>query len=347
MVGSATADAFDLPDLVAASSSFTPCFNSHYARAMADCRAWLVSREALGAQTEAILVNADMERLCAMCYPSAPYDRFRAVCDFVCILVVVDEVCDTQSGVEAYTTGQSFLNALREPNWDDGSKLARITREFRASLGNWIDTDGGKRFINVCESYIACVVEEANLRERGEVLSVEAYENLRRENSAVRPCASIMEFSLGISLPNHVFANEHFMAVYWSVIDMVCWANDVYSYAVEYQYGLEGNNVVTVLMSERNIDLQAASDHVGEYYESLVKKHWAAREVLRGQTFGSAELDSQVQLYVEELAHWTIGNIMWSFEIRRYFGDEAKKVKESRRVVVKAKEQRDMITELV
>ncbi|KZV94475.1 terpenoid synthase [Exidia glandulosa HHB12029] len=330
-------NAFRLPDLFSLSSSFTPGFNPHYARAVTECRAWLVSRNVLGAQTEVILVNGDMERLCAYSYPNAPYEQFRAISEFVCLLIVVDEVCDEKNDADAFKTGQSFLNALRDPMCDDDSALAQATREFREHMCSWLATDGWNRFVRVCESYIACVVEEASLRERGEVLSVKAYESVRRENSAVRPCAALMEFALGISLPDHVFANEHFMTVYWTMVDMVCWANDIYSYAVEYQKGLDGNNVLTVLMSDKSLELQAASDYAGEHYKTLVRRHWAAREALAQQTFGSPEVDAQVALVVEEMANWAIGNAVWSFETRRYLGDDGPQVKESLRVVLKTR----------
>jgi hypothetical protein len=45
------------------------------------------------------------------------------------LLFVVDEVSDDQNGMDARTTGRIFVNAMKYPKWDDGSKLARITKE--------------------------------------------------------------------------------------------------------------------------------------------------------------------------------------------------------------------------
>ena len=66
---------------------------------------------------------------------------------------------------------------------------------------------------------------EAELRERGEVIDMKAFEALRRENSAIRLCFGLFEFVLGVDLPDFVFANEAFMDIYWAAADMVCWAN--------------------------------------------------------------------------------------------------------------------------
>lgn len=66
---------------------------------------------------------------------------------------------------------------------------------------------------------------EAELRERDEVLSMAAFEPLRRDNSGVCVCFSLFEFALGIDLPDSVFEDKVFMEVYWAAVDMVCWSN--------------------------------------------------------------------------------------------------------------------------
>ncbi|KZV94482.1 terpenoid synthase [Exidia glandulosa HHB12029] len=333
MVGAS--EYFYVPDLLPVSSGFTLGLNPHYAQASAESRAWLTSHNALSSRTLAIFTKANMEQLVARCYPSAPYYEFRTVCDFVCLLVVIDEMSDEQNGADAHKTGESFLGVLRDPKWDNGTPLAALTREFRARLGDWVDTDAGKRFVRHCENYMNGTIREAGLRERGEILPTAEYQDLRRENSAVRPCVALMEYSLGLNLPDAVHDNEHFGILYWNVIDMVCWANDVYSFAIEHENGLAGNNVVTVLMHDEGINLQTASNRVGEHYKYLVDTYWTAREALSKHTFGDQKLDDQVQSYVREMANWPIGNIVWSFETRRYFGDQKEQVKATRRVNLK------------
>lgn len=46
------------------------------------------------------------------------------------LLFVVDEVSDEQNGLDARATGQIFLKAMKYANWDDGSILAKITKEL-------------------------------------------------------------------------------------------------------------------------------------------------------------------------------------------------------------------------
>ena len=69
------------------------------------------------------------------------------------------------------------------------------------------------------------MAREAELREAGIVLDPLSFRDLRRENSAIRLCFGLFEYTLGIDLPDEVFEDERFRALYWYAADMVCWAN--------------------------------------------------------------------------------------------------------------------------
>jgi hypothetical protein len=82
-----------------------------------------------------------------------------------------------------------------------------------------------RRFLKHCEDYIEAVSKEAEYRERDEVLDMERYEALRRENSAVRLCFMLAMYSLDIDIPDEVFEDPAFKTIYFSAVDLVCWAN--------------------------------------------------------------------------------------------------------------------------
>jgi hypothetical protein len=192
------------------------------------------------------------------------------------------------------------------------------------------------------------VAREAEYRERGEVLDMESFKHLRRENSAIRLCFGLFEYSLGIDLPDEVFENPIFERLYWAAADMVCWANvclfsitqschlievfqDVYSYNMEQAKGHTGNNIVTVLMKARGCDLQTASDLIGAHYAELMGHYLADRERL--PSFG-LQIDADVRLYIRAMENWPIGNLEWSFETNRYFGPMHDEVRRTRLVVL-------------
>ena len=194
---------------------------------------------------------------------------------------------------------------------------------------------------------------EAEYRERGEILDMESFKHLRRENSAIRLCFGLFEYSLGIDLPDEVFQHPIFERLYWAAADMVCWANvclslsslphycshltevlafqDVYSYNMEQAKGHTGNNIVTVLMKAQGCDLQTASDLIGAHYAELMEGYLADRERL--PSFGP-QIDDDVRLYLRAMENWPIGNLKWSFETNRYFGPLHDEIRHTRLVVL-------------
>ena len=122
-----------LPDLL----SICPIEGStspHYEAAAAESRAWVNGFNMFHGEKLTFFLTGSNELLVSHTYPYAGYEQFRTACDFVNLLFVVDEVSDDQNGKDARQTGMVFLNVMRDPAWDDGSKLAQMTRECASSI---------------------------------------------------------------------------------------------------------------------------------------------------------------------------------------------------------------------
>lgn len=128
MPSSASPRRFILPDLLSL-CPFESSTNPHYARGSAESRAWIDSYDIFTDKKRAFFIQGCNELLVSYVYPYAGYEQFRTCCDFVNLLFVIDEVSDEQSGADARRTGGIFLNVMRDPSWDDGSKMAKMTRE--------------------------------------------------------------------------------------------------------------------------------------------------------------------------------------------------------------------------
>lgn len=249
-----------LPDLLAI-CQLKGSTNPHFREAAAESSAWINSYNVFTDRKRAYFVQGCNELLVSHTYPYAGYEQFRTCCDFVrrfqiCgntirfeslslqvnLLFVVDEVSDDQNGQDARATGETFLAVMRDPEFNDGSILAQITKEyallslpcrqwlmhlfrFRSRYMRLAGPRSARRFLQHCEDYINAVAREAELRERGEVLDMGPFTSLRRENSAVRLCFSLIEYAAGIDLPDDVYDDVTFMEAYWAAIDLVCWAN--------------------------------------------------------------------------------------------------------------------------
>jgi hypothetical protein len=96
---------------------------------------------------------------------------------------------------------------------------------FRERLMKNIKPRTWCRFVDQCERYIESVINEVSLRATKEVLPLAAYIGLRREDSAVMMSLTILEYSLGLELPDELFEDETFLKVYLAAVDMVCLSN--------------------------------------------------------------------------------------------------------------------------
>ena len=145
-----------------------------------------------------------------------------------------------------------------------------------------------RRFIQETERYLTAVTQEAQLREKRTILDLASYNVLRRQNSGAPYSFELFGYLFGVDLPDEVYNHPVMREMYFAAVDMICWANvrtgaselydayrlpqDVYSYKVEVQGGLEGNNVLSVLRKELDITLQDAVDYAGAHFKDLVER---------------------------------------------------------------------------
>jgi hypothetical protein len=85
--------------------------------------------------------------------------------------------------------------------------------------------------------------------------------------------------------------------------------------------------MVVVVMNEKDIDLQSAVDFVGDLCKKTIDCFIEDKSNI--PSWG-AKIDRDVAVYVDGLANWIFGGLIWSFESERYFAKEGLEVKASR-----------------
>lgn len=93
--------------------------------------------------------------------------------------------------------------------------------------------------------------------------------------------------------------------------------------------------MMTILMEDKGISLQEASDYIGEEFKRILNQLIEDIEAL--PSFGPT-VDDAVQKYIYSIKHWVIGNLIWSFESQRYFGTEHLEIKRTLVVNVRPRE---------
>ncbi|KAK7059626.1 terpene cyclase [Favolaschia claudopus] len=304
--------------------------NSNFSKARAASREWIgqYSDIVCGPKMRAFMNHCNFELSNSYCFPYAAEAGLRATMDLTNILWLYDEFTDSVSGAEATAAATIVTRALREPDFDDGSWIARMMTSFKQ---NHIDRAGpnvARRFIDNFCSYVTLVGTEAVLRERKEVLDISRYVAFRRETSAVRTCFDLVEYCVGLDLPQHVHEDPVFISGYNAAMDLVFWTNDLFSYNMEQSKGHGGANVVTVIMKSKGVDLQTAVDFLSGYCEALTTQLQESRRILASRS--DVVYSRDAVRVIDAFGDWVRGNDEWSFATERYFGKENHTVKKTR-----------------
>jgi len=309
--------------------------NPHYAKIRAESRAWInqYGQAICGPDMRAFMDNCNFELVNAFCYPYADEARLRAAMDLTNLLWLYDEFSDRETGAGAVKSAGIVARALREPHFDDGTWICRMIKDFHQRHISKAGPHSARRFIDNMCSYVETVGKEAELREKNEVLDIPGYVALRRETGAVRPCFDLVEYCLGLDLPAYVHDDPVFNSGYNAAMDLVSWANDLFSYNIEQAKGQSDANIITVIMKSKGVGIQTAADFLGGYCEALTSQVLEAKRVLSSRSDPIYSKDA-VRI-MDAFGDWVRGNDQWHFVTERYFGKENKTVKETRIVEIK------------
>ncbi|KXN91260.1 Alpha-muurolene synthase [Leucoagaricus sp. SymC.cos] len=105
---------------------------------------------------------------------------------------------------------------------------------------------------------------------------------------------AMVEYALDIKLPDYVFEHPILVAMSEATTDIMTWPNDMYSFNKEQADG-DYQNLVCIIMEERNLELQGAMDKITEM------------------------MKERVDTYLTGLENYVQGTIVWYCMSPRYF----------------------------
>ncbi|KAL5518435.1 hypothetical protein ACEPAH_117 [Sanghuangporus vaninii] len=307
-----------LPDL----ESLTPfnwagC-NPLYSPSKRESTEWMLSHGIFPDRRSDWLLATHPELLGAYVYPYADANGLRIATDVLTILFALDEVTDAQEEQEALATRNTFVKALTGMSIDDTSPIAVFARDYMKRLSG-VSTELLERLVSHFTAYMDATAREASHRTDGKIPTLEDHIRLRRDNGGVLPAFDVIEVALGITLPPEVFNDRDLQSMVLAANDMICYANDIFSYAKEYADGLDGCNTITILMHERGLSHQDAIDEVGKLYRRCADMFLTCKAAMR--SFGP-EVDEVVSGYVYGIEQWIAGHNAWNLETRRFFTEQ-------------------------
>ncbi|TBU21706.1 terpenoid synthase [Dichomitus squalens] len=311
------------PDLI------SPCpyplrVNPHCQLASTESKRWLLQGCRLKKKKRAAFHGLRGGLLTAMCYPLADYEQLRVCCDFINYLFHLDNICDEMDDRRTVSTSSEIIGALRDPRgFRASSAVGRLTQSFWRRLTTTGSQGAQRRFIETFELFFRAVTQQAKDRASGNIPDLESYIAMRRDTSGCKPCWALIEYANNLDLPDWVMEHPVVLGLGEAANDLVTWSNDIFSYNVEQANG-DTHNMIVIVQHHEKLELQEAIDYVGDLCLGCIDRFDALRKAL--PSWGP-EIDEQLNVYIDGLSDWMIGNLVWSFETERYFGKEGPQVR--------------------
>ncbi|CAL1697047.1 unnamed protein product [Somion occarium] len=200
---------------------------------------------------------------------------------------------------------------LPAPKFKYAAMLHDIWRRFRSTAS----PGACNRFKKAVESWMNSQVEQAGNRAFSTVPSSEEFIILRRRTIGGEIVEAMVEYSLDIVVPEHVWDHPILVGLSKAAIDIMTWPNDLCSFNKE-QSDNDFQNLVFCVMLERDVGLQHAVDIVTEMLADRVKEYVKLKAQL--PSFGE-EVDSELRRYFIALEHYVQGTVVWYYDSPRYF----------------------------
>ncbi|KAK3331203.1 terpenoid synthase [Apodospora peruviana] len=291
-------------------------------------RQWFKSFDFLNAKSTKAFDRCDFAKLAMLSYRFSDLAQCQLGSDLMTLLYAFDEYTDWEDEHSTRGIADLFMDGLRNPDKprpEGECVLGEMARQFW-SAGRKIATPMAERhFIETMQQWVDNVVDEARDHDHSQIRTIDEYWTIRRHTSACLPTLASLE--LEFDFPEDVYRHPLLERLRDLSMFSIVGGNDLYSYNVERAKGHELHNLLTLVMHEKNLNLQSAVDWIGEWHDEIVAEFMECKANL--PSWG-VEIDTQVRRYVDGMMFWVRGADDWSFEGPRYFGSKGLEVQKTR-----------------
>ncbi|KAG6334599.1 hypothetical protein ID866_4493 [Astraeus odoratus] len=269
---------------------------------------------------------AKLTALVAGYHPDADLDRFRVFTDYIHWAVLVDDWLDYYHQGDARALRECCMRAFRDPDFVTEDRSALMIKSF---FGRFLQTSGPgctKRFVEGMDLFFIATEREAEYRDKRCIADLESYLAYRRDTGGCMPLFALIEYINGIDLPEEVVSHPVIQAMESAANDVICWANDIYSYNAEQARG-DNHNLISVLMHEKGLDVQEAMNEAGAIWCAGFQCFEDNIDYL--PSWGE-DVDRLVAIYTQGLRNHITSLLHWSFYTERYFGQDGPQIKKDR-----------------
>lgn len=198
-------------------------------------------------------------------------------------------------------------NAVVAP--EEGMPLANSFADLWKRMKRIGSAAWQKRFVKSMTDYLDACLWEVENRIRHQAPAVADYIEKRPYTGALFADIELIEVLESIYLPDEVRSHETVEQLSLACNNVVCWANDLFSFDKERRQG-DVHNLVMVLKEERGLTLEDAVSEAARMHDAEVRRFISLSESL--PAFGE-ETNDELQRYITVLKAWMRANLDWSF----------------------------------
>ncbi len=260
-------------------------------------------------------------RLIAEAYPTAPWDILTIAHDWSCWGFYLDDFDDASTAAtQPAALRQLFaqiLATLRDaPLPDDPPLFLYVLKDIWQRMRLHSSDEWRSRFIRTLAESLSAYQWEAENRINHRVPSVVEYMDYRRKTGGWRTLVLLVDLALGQTLPERIYSNPALQYRLDTANNIICWANDLFSFEKEYAIG-DIHNLVCVTQANHHCTIDAATQMIVGWHNQQVhlwqhlmkqKPHWSWRP----------RESRHVQAYLAFSEHYMYANHIWSQTSGRY-----------------------------
>lgn len=316
--------------------------NPHFEVVKAEVDASFREFKALSAESQEAYDKCDSARFAGLAYPNATKERFRIACDFMNVLIIVDEYTDVENAAVANEMVDIVIDALHNPHKmrpEGECILGEIVRQFWARVIQTTSLPFQRHFISSYTEFLRAVVVEALDRDEAHCRNISDYVKLRRVTCAAKPAIAMYEMEM--DLPDEVFYHPVVVELAGYIAELTFIDNDMVSYNREQATGDANHNLITVVMAELGLDRSGAMVWAARYHTEVQKKFTDG--LAKVPSWGPST-DVLVTEYLEGMATWARANYCWCYESQRYFGTRGSEIRRTGLVTLLPKVDRKTVS---
>ncbi|KAG1730725.1 terpenoid synthase [Suillus occidentalis] len=297
--------------------------NPHFEVVKAEVDASFREFKALSAESQEACDKGDSARLAGLAYPNASREHLRIACEFINVVIIVDEYTDVENAAVAEAMVDIVIDALHNPHKtrpEGECILGKSVQQFWARTVQAASLSFQRHFLYSYTAYLRAVVVEALDRDEAHCRSISDYIKLRRDTCGTKPAIAINE--MGMDLPDEVFYHPIIVELVECIAELMLIDNRASD-------GTGNHNLITILMVELGLDRSGAMAWAARYHTEVEKRFTDG--LAKVPSWGHSA-DVLVKEYLDGMATRARANYCWSYETQRYFGTKGPEIQRTRLV---------------